>query len=134
MLSSVVLPHPEGPVMAMNSPFRTSIFTFCNAFVSTVSERKLLLMFSNRIIVLLFRSNIIVSPHHRIIALIRTSTELLPLPGHPAVRTFLLSQAPHCAALMWGKLHFARLVPPGLLKEAVLYNWGFSLQLLTSNC
>ena len=55
MLSKVVLPQPEGPIMAMNSPFRTSIFTCCSAFVSTVSERKLLLMFSSLIIVLMFR-------------------------------------------------------------------------------
>ena len=38
-----------------------------------------------------------------------------------AVRTCLQHQAPHCAALVWGYLRFARFAPSGLLKEVVYY-------------
>ena len=80
MLSKVVLPQPEGPITAMNSPFLTAMFTFCSAFVSTVSDRKLLLMFSNRIIVSLFRS---ISSFHSIIALFHH--RIIPSSHHPII-------------------------------------------------
>ena len=44
--SRVVLPQPEGPMIATNSPFFTSSETLFNAVVSTSSVRNTLLKFS----------------------------------------------------------------------------------------
>ena len=54
MLSNVVFPQPEGPIMATNSPSLISIFTSANAQVSTSSVRKIFWRFSVLIIFLRF--------------------------------------------------------------------------------
>ena len=63
MFSSVDLPHPEGPIIATNSPSSTLNVTLSSAIVSTSSVRNDLLRFSTLIIFCSFYAPSRLSPY-----------------------------------------------------------------------